>query len=72
MGSVFEVSFGKAKIQGKIAEAHTTKNMVLKRIEYNEKILCQRFQTLKNWGDFPTRKGPQNQGIKKRQRVNGL
>ena len=24
MGSVFEVSFGKAKIQGKIAEAHTT------------------------------------------------
>ena len=25
VGSVFEVSFGKAKIQGKIAEAHTTK-----------------------------------------------
>ena len=24
MGSVFEVSFGKAKIQGKIAKAHTT------------------------------------------------
>ena len=76
VGSVFEVSFGKAKIQGKIAEAHTTEeygaeeDRVIRQESY-----VKDFKPLKI-GVISLQKGKGTLKIKwdqkKRQRVNGL